>query len=75
MPTPFRELSRPAQVALVATGGVQVALLVAARRDLAARGDDEINGSRRVWSAVTWINLVGPLSYLRWGRRARSTGR
>ena len=55
---------------LVAAGGtVQVALLVAALSDLWRRPSDQVHGSKAMWTAVSFVNFVGPLAYFRFGRR------
>ena len=48
---------------------VQLGLLVAAQIDLTRRSDDQVNGPKAVWRAVTLINFVGPLAYFAVGRR------
>jgi len=48
---------------------VQVALLAAALVDLRRRPADQINGSKAVWSAVAFVNFLGPLAYFAFGRR------
>jgi Phospholipase_D-nuclease N-terminal len=50
---------------------LQVTLLVAALRDLRRRTAAELNGPRWVWALVCFVNVIGPLSYFRFGRRTR----
>jgi hypothetical protein len=50
-------------------GVVQVGLLVAAQIDLTRRTDEQINGPKPLWRAITLINFVGPLAYFAFGRR------
>jgi hypothetical protein len=50
-------------------GAIQISLLLAALRDLHHRGDDEVNGDRRLWTAACFVNFVGPLAYFAFGRR------
>jgi hypothetical protein len=50
-------------------GVVQVGLLVAAQIDLTRRTDEQINGPKPLWRAITFINFVGPLAYFAFGRR------
>jgi hypothetical protein len=54
---------------VVATGTVQVGLLVAALTDLWRRPSDQVRGSRAFWTAVSLVNFVGPLAYFAFGRR------
>jgi hypothetical protein len=66
----WRELSPGRRAALAVLGCVQVALAIAAWRDLAKRPAAEVNGSKRIWAAIIAINWVGPLAYFAKGRRA-----
>jgi hypothetical protein len=65
----WSELSTAKRVAIVATGVVQLALHAAALVDLRRRSRHEINGSKRMWVALSFINFVGPLAYFAAGRR------
>lgn len=53
----------------VAVGAAQLVLAVTAWSDLARRRPADVAGRKGVWAAVIAINWVGPLAYLRWGRR------
>ena len=48
---------------------VQFALLAAALWDIWHRPTEEINGNRRVWTALAFINYVGPVAYFVFGRK------
>jgi hypothetical protein len=48
---------------------LQIALLVAALRDLRRRDPAEVNGPRWAWALACFVNVIGPLSYFRFGRR------
>lgn len=50
-------------------GVVQVGLLVAAQIDLTRRSDEQVNGPKPLWRAITLINFIGPLAYFAFGRR------
>jgi hypothetical protein len=65
----WSDLSPRERTALVAAGAVQLALALTAWADLARRGPAEVVGRKGVWAAVIAVNWVGPLAYLRWGRR------
>jgi hypothetical protein len=65
----WSELSDGQRSAVVATGVVQVGLLVAALADLRRRPADEVRGSKPAWVAVAFVNFVGPLAYFAFGRR------
>jgi Phospholipase_D-nuclease N-terminal len=51
------------------SGVVQVTLLIAALVDIWRRPEEEIRGSKRLWTAAAFVNFIGPLSYFILGRR------
>jgi len=51
------------------SGTVQVALLIAALADIWRRPEEEIRGDKRLWTAVSFVNFIGPISYFLFGRR------
>ena len=63
------ELSTPQRAGVAAAGVVQVGLLGAALWDLARRPGAEVNGSKRIWLAVSFVNFIGPIAYFWFGRR------
>jgi len=65
----WRDLSPRSRAALIAGAAVQFALLGAALVDLRRRSPDEVNGPRKLWVAVSFVNFVGPLTYFVLGRR------
>jgi len=65
----WQELSPRQRAGIGMLGVIQVALLVAALRDLRQRSDEQINGSRRLWQAAVFVNYIGPLLYFWKGRR------
>jgi hypothetical protein len=48
---------------------IQIALLAAALWDIHRRSEDEINGSKRTWRAIVFVNYVGPIAYFLFGRK------
>ena len=66
----FRALSPVKQAAIMAITAWNVTLIVIAQRDLSHRPESQLRGSKRLWRLACLTNTVGPLSYLRWGRRA-----
>ena len=54
---------------LVAALAVQFGLLVAAMADLWRWPADQLRGSKAVWTAVSCVNFVGPITYSLFGRR------
>ena len=67
----WNELGPASRAAIIAGGVVQLGLLGAALTDLRRRPDAEINGPRRLWIAVSFINFIGPIDYFVFGRRRR----
>lgn len=65
----WSELSRGQRRAVVALGAAQLSLQAAALIDLARRPAAEVDGDKRVWAAVTFVNWFGPLAYFARGRR------
>jgi len=53
----------------VATVTAQLGLLAAALSDLRRRPADAVNGDKRLWAAVSCVNVLGPLAYFAFGRK------
>jgi hypothetical protein len=54
---------------IVGVGIVQVGLFIAALLDIRRRPADQINGSKPMWVALSFLNTVGPLAYFAFGRK------
>ncbi|WP_137726214.1 PLDc N-terminal domain-containing protein [Prescottella subtropica] len=67
--TKWAELSTAQRGVIAVLGSVQVVLAVSAWADLARRPREQINGRKGKWAAIIGVNVFGPLSYFRWGRR------
>lgn len=65
------ELTGAQRGAILAGAAVQLALQLAALWDLHRRSADEVRGSRRWWTAATFVNVVGPVAWFAVGRRRR----
>lgn len=50
-------------------GVLQFALMVWALRDIRSRDDNQINGSKRLWTIAAFVQPVGPIAYLIFGRK------
>lgn len=48
---------------------VEMVLTGIALWDLAHRPETEINGKKKVWALVSFVQPVGPISYLLFGRK------
>jgi hypothetical protein len=51
-----------------------VVLLVAALKDIHRRPAAEIKGGKRLWTAVAFVNTIGPIAYFAFGRKPPSAG-
>ena len=69
----WSERSRFSRTLIIAAGVVEVVLLVATLIDIKRRPADQIKGSKRMWTALAFVDIVGPISYFVFGRR-RSAG-
>lgn len=65
----WSDLSTERRAAILAAGAVQLGLLGAALADLRRRPRAEVNGSKALWAAVSFVNFVGPLAYFAFGRK------
>jgi hypothetical protein len=65
----WAEMSARQRAGIATMGLVQMVLLFAALRDLRRRPEEAINGSKRLWRAAVFINLIGPIAYFWKGRR------
>jgi hypothetical protein len=50
-------------------GIAQIGLFIAALWDIRRRPEDAINGSKRLWTGLAFINFIGPLAYFAFGRK------
>lgn len=62
-------MSKHQRTAVVGGGIVQIGLLAAALTDLRRRPADRINGSKPLWTALSFVNVIGPLAYFAVGRK------
>ena len=65
----WSELPTSAKVGTVVMWLIQLSLLVAALLDIRKRPAEQINGSKKLWTAVAFINWVGPIAYFVKGRK------
>jgi bacteriorhodopsin len=65
----WSERSKRSRTLIVATGVVEVVLLVATLIDIKRRPADQLKGSKRMWTALAFVNIVGPIAYFTLGRR------
>ena len=65
----WSQLTTAQKAGIIAGIVVQVALLVAALADIRRRPAEQINGSKRMWAALSFVNYVGPIAYFVFGRK------
>ncbi|GAA1941517.1 PLD nuclease N-terminal domain-containing protein [Nocardioides marmoribigeumensis] len=65
----WSDLTPTQQRLIVAGGAVELVMTTVAARDLARRSSDQVRGPRALWAAALVVQPVGPLAYLRLGRR------
>ena len=65
----WSELSTGQRRGIMISGILQVTLLIAALVDIWRRPKEEIRGDKRLWTAVSFVNFIGPNSYFLFGRR------
>jgi hypothetical protein len=70
----WTDLSPEKRAAVIVTGLVQVALLILALTDIRRRPADQINGNKRLWTLMAFINFIGPITYFIFGRKRGQRG-
>lgn len=65
----WSDLSRWERGGIVAAGIVQLGLAGGAWWDLSRRPASGVRGPKQTWALVIAINFVGPIAYLRFGRK------
>ena len=65
----WKDLSPTEKGGIVVGGTVEVSLLLAALLDIYRRPKEQIRGNKLLWTLVSFVNFVGPLSYFLFGRR------
>jgi hypothetical protein len=65
----WNDLSDTQKRGIVLLGALQLLLLAAALLDIHWRNVDAINGSKRLWRMVVFINFIGPIAYFLFGRK------
>jgi hypothetical protein len=68
----FEQRFSPKQRAAVGVlAAAELALKLAAARDIGRRPVDQIRGSKLFWRMSLVVNTIGPVSYFLWGRRQK----
>jgi Phospholipase_D-nuclease N-terminal len=66
----WSELSGPQRAVTVTLSAVEVALTGIALVDLVKRPPGQVRGPKGLWAVGVFIQPVGPIAYLAWGRHA-----
>ena len=63
----WQDLALWQKIAVMILGTAQIMLLGAALWDLRQRSPQEINGTKELWTVVSFFNFIGPVSYFLFG--------
>ena len=69
----WSELSDRNRRLITVLGVIEGVLLVATLVDIRRRPADQIKGSKRMWTAIAFVNIIGPIAYFAFGRRRGAT--
>jgi hypothetical protein len=64
----WSEMTQIQKIGFVVLGILQIALLAVAQWDIHNRPEEEIRGNKWVWTAIAFVNFVGPIAYFLIGR-------
>ena len=65
----WKEMSPASRTGTVVVGLAQIALMLAAQRDISRRPAELINGPKAAWRMAALINFIGPMGYFVFGRK------
>jgi hypothetical protein len=71
-PKQWQDLTDRQKRGIVILGALQLALLAASLIDIQRRPAEDINGSKRLWTMVVFINGIGPIAYFLFGRKRQA---
>ena len=66
---PWCELTIVEKIGFTLLSALQFILLAAALWDIHHRSEDEIQGSKVMWTLISFVNFVGPIAYFLFGRK------
>jgi hypothetical protein len=69
----WSELPTSTRIGVVLMGMIQLSLMVAALVDIRKRPAEQIKGSKKLWTALAFVNWVGPIAYFVIGRKRGTT--
>ncbi|MFL5734092.1 MAG: PLD nuclease N-terminal domain-containing protein [Chloroflexia bacterium] len=65
----WKDFSGAQKTRIIVQGAVQMALLAWTLWDLRHRPETRINGSKRLWTMAAFVQPVGPIAYIVFGRK------
>lgn len=65
----WSDLSATQQRTIALASALQLGLFVAALVDIYRRSEEEVRGSKQLWTLASFVNFVGPISYFLFGRK------
>ena len=65
----WRDLSRAQKTRIVLQPMVHLGVLAAVLLDIRRRAPDRIRGSKRLWRLAAFVQPIGPISYVLFGRK------
>lgn len=68
----WKDLNSATRFRIVVLSAVQLSLQFVALRDLTRRPKELVNGTKGTWVALSFVNFVGPIAYLVFGRRSKA---
>ena len=71
----WQDLTAAQKRGIVLLGALQLTLLAAALIDIRRRPADAINGSKRLWTIILFVNFIGPIAYFLFGRKRPAPAR
>lgn len=63
------ELSTFTRLRFIVLGTIQVSLMLAALWDIHRRAPEELNGNKKMWYFLAFVNWIGPIAYFWKGRK------
>jgi len=65
----WSDMSPGQRAATIAGSVIQITLLAAALWDISHRPAAGIKGSKKAWTAASFVNFIGPIAYFVFGRK------
>ena len=65
----WADMSRPERAAIITLGSIEFVLTAVAGVDLYRRPAEDTRGPKLLWWPIIFVQPVGPIAYLKFGRR------